>query len=80
VSFILQGSGSLMFSLSSLINSVFADFSKSSVVADGNLQHLLNNCSGKSFTDDVNCQKIERIKKSFKRVYFNLLSMSIKTM
>ena len=60
VCFILQGSGSLMFSLSSLINSVFADFS-SSWCSDarlhlqlmGNFQHLLVNCCGRSFTDHV---------------------------
>ncbi len=60
VCLILQGSGSLIFSLSSLINSVFDQIS---ALPDalmlvftselmGIFQHLLLNCSGRSFTDD----------------------------
>ncbi len=57
---ILQGSGSFIFSLSSLINSVFDQISAlpdalmlvftSELMAI--FQHLLLNCSGRSFTDD----------------------------
>ncbi len=61
VCLILQGSGSLIFSLSSLINSVFDQIS---ALPDalmliftselmGIFQHLLLNCSGRSFNDDV---------------------------
>ncbi len=60
VCLILQGSGSLIFSLSSLINSVFDQIS---ALPDalmlvftselmGIFQHLLMNNSGRSFTDD----------------------------
>ncbi len=60
VCLILQDSGSLIFSLSSLINSVFDQIS---ALPDalmlvftselmGIFQHLLLNCSGRSFTDD----------------------------
>ncbi len=60
VCLILQGSGSLIFSLSSLINAVFDQIS---ALPDalmlvftselmGIFQHLLLNCSGRSFTDD----------------------------
>ncbi len=60
VCLILQGSGSLIFSLSSLINSVFDQIS---ALPDalmliftselmGIFQHLLLNCSGRRFTYD----------------------------
>ncbi len=60
VCLILQGSGSLIFSLSSLINSVFDQISALPdalmLVFTSELmeifQHLLLNCSGRSFTDD----------------------------
>ncbi len=60
VCLILQGSGSLIFSRSSLINSVFDQISALPdalmLVFTSELmiifQHLLLNCSGRSFTDD----------------------------
>ncbi len=60
VCLILQDSGSLIFSLSSLINPVFDQISALPdalmlvFTSDlmGIFQHLLLNCSGRSFTDD----------------------------
>ncbi len=61
VCLILQGSGSLIFSLSSLINSVFDQISALpdvlmlvfTSVLMGIFQHLLLNYRGRSFTDHV---------------------------